>query len=405
MKALIFRNIGDIALEDVPDPVIIDQTDAIVRITTSAICGTDLHFIRGTIPGMRPGTILGHEGVGIIEEIGSEVKNFKIGDRVIIPSTIACGHCRYCDKKIYSQCDNANPNGPDAGTAFYGGPAHSGPFNGLQAEKARIPFADTSFIKLPSTISDDQAILLSDILPTAYMAVEMAEVQKSDTVAVFGCGPVGQLVIACLKLQGVKNIIAIDRVESRLIKAQEQGCHVINFDNEDPVVAIKKMTQGIGADKVIDAVGVDADHAQCCGLEYKKAISNAEEFKKELHDIAPQANPHDGNWYPGSGPSQVLQWLLKAVAKAGRISIIGVYPIELHYFSIGYVVGRNLTIKAGNCNHRAYIPKLLEQVEQGIFNLDSFISHKVMFNDIEDAYKNFDARSDGWIKVALHMKN
>ncbi|HVW99111.1 MAG TPA: alcohol dehydrogenase catalytic domain-containing protein, partial [Candidatus Babeliaceae bacterium] len=212
MKAVVFKGVGNIALENVDIPTLQEAEDAIVRITMSAICGTDLHMIRGSLPGMsgqtvfKRGTILGHEGVGVVEEVGTSVKGFQKGDRVIIPSTIACGQCHYCKEKIYSQCDKANPNGPDAGTAFYGGPAKTGPFDGMQAEMVRVPFANTSLIKIPNGITDKQAILLSDILPTAYMAVEMAEVRPTDTVAVFGCGPVGQLVIACLKKHNVKTI-------------------------------------------------------------------------------------------------------------------------------------------------------------------------------------------------------
>ncbi len=204
MKALVFKGIGSIALEEVKDPRIKEPTDAIIAITKSAICGTDLHMIRGTIPGMKKNTILGHEGVGVVEKIGKSVNNFRVGDRVIVPSTIACGECEYCLQGIYSQCDRANPNGPYAGAAFYGGPKESGPFNGMQAEKVRVPFADTSLIAIPDDVSDDQVILLSDILPTSYMAVEMADAKPTDTVAVFGCGPVGQLAIFCLKQLGVQ---------------------------------------------------------------------------------------------------------------------------------------------------------------------------------------------------------
>ncbi|HEU5233365.1 MAG TPA: alcohol dehydrogenase catalytic domain-containing protein, partial [Terriglobales bacterium] len=195
MNAVVFRGVGDIRLENVPEPEIQKPNDAIVRLTASAICGTDLHMVRGTMAGMKPGTILGHEGVGIVEEVGSAVRNFKPGDRVVIPSTIACGNCSYCRQGYYSQCDKANPNGPDAGTAFFGGPQSTGPFDGLQAEYARVPFANVGLVKIPEGVSDDQAILISDIVPTAWMAAELAEICSGNTVAVFGCGPVGQFVI------------------------------------------------------------------------------------------------------------------------------------------------------------------------------------------------------------------
>src|SRR6266478_6427168 len=212
MKAVVFHDIGDIRLEDVKEPKIKEPTDAIVALTASAICGTDLHLIRGTVSGMQKGTILGHEGVGVVEEIGRAARNLSPGDRVVIPSTIACGNCSYCRAGYYAQCDRANPNGPTAGTAFFGGPKSSGPFDGLQAEKARIPFANVGPVKLPDEVDDDQAILLSDIVPTAYMGAENAQIHPGATVAVFGCGPVGQFVIASAKLFGAGRIIAIDTI-------------------------------------------------------------------------------------------------------------------------------------------------------------------------------------------------
>lgn len=261
MKAVVFHNIGDIRLEEVPDLQIQGETYAIVRITASAICGTDLHMVRGTMPGMKPGTILGHEAVGIVEAIGPDVRNFKVGDRVVIPSTIGCGSCSYCRAGYYAQCDNANPNGPQAGTAFFGGPEMTGPFNGLQAELARVPFANVNLVKLPAdekVLDDDRAILLSDIFPTGYFGAELAEIKPGDTVAVFGCGPVGQFAIASAKLLGAGRILAIDTVPDRLDMARTQGAEVIDFNAEDPVETIRRLTGGIGVDRAIDAVGVDA---------------------------------------------------------------------------------------------------------------------------------------------------
>ena len=210
MKAVVFHGIGDIRLDTVAEPQIKAPTDAIVRVTSSAICGTDLHMVRGTLAGMKPGTILGHEGVGIVEETGEDVRNLKPGDRVVIPSTIGCGSCVYCRAGYFSQCDNANPMGKDAGTAFFGGPLSSGAFDGLQAERARIPFANAGLVKLPADISDDQAILLSDIFPTGYFGAKLAEIKAGDVVAVFGCGPVGQFIIASAKLMDAGRIIAVD---------------------------------------------------------------------------------------------------------------------------------------------------------------------------------------------------
>src|SRR5690606_21060572 len=212
MKAVVFHGGGVVRLDVVPDPKIREPHDAIVRITASAVCGTDLHMVRGTMPGMVPGTILGHEGVGVVEEVGKGVRNFKRGDRVVIPSTIGCGSCSYCLSGYYAQCDHANPNGPAAGTAFFGGPKTTGPFDGLQAEYARVPFANVGLVKLPDDVSDDQAILLSDIFPTGYFAADLAEITYGDTVAVFGCGPVGLFAIASAKVLGAGRVLAVDRV-------------------------------------------------------------------------------------------------------------------------------------------------------------------------------------------------
>ncbi len=216
MQAVVWHGVGDIRLDDVPEPQINRPTDAIVRITSSAICGTDLHFIRGTVSNMVEGTILGHEGVGIVEKVGSSVRNFKEGDRVVIPSTIACGYCSYCRASYYAQCDNANPNGRDAGTAFYGGPKDTGPFNGLQCENALVPFASVGMVKLPDEVNDEKAIMLSDIFPTGYFGADMARIKPGHTVAIFGCGPVGQFAIASAKLRGAGRIYAVDSVDSRL---------------------------------------------------------------------------------------------------------------------------------------------------------------------------------------------
>src|ERR1700712_3273759 len=241
MKAVVFHAIGDIRVEDVPEPAIEDQQDAIVRLTASAICGTDLHFIRGTFSGMKKGQILGHEGVGVVESVGSEVRNIKIGQRVIIPSTIGCGTCQFCRKGFFAQCDNANPMGKLAGTAFFGGPAAAGGLKGLQAEKARGPWADANLVLIPNGVSDDQAILMSDILPTGWFGADLAEIEKGDHVLIFGCGPVGQMTIASARLMGGK-VIAVDRLPDRLEMARQQGAEIINMDAVNVPEAVLKLT-------------------------------------------------------------------------------------------------------------------------------------------------------------------
>ena len=305
MKAVVWHAVGDIRMDDVEEPTVEQPTDAVVRLTASAICGTDLHFVRGTMAGMQPGTILGHEGVGIVEQLGSDVRDFDTDDRVVICSTIACGTCSYCRAGCYAQCDKANPNGPDAGTSFFGGPGTTGPVNGLQAERARIPFASTTMVKLPDAVSDDQAILISDTFPTGWFGAQLAEVGTGDTVAVFGCGPVGQFAVASAKLMG-------------------------------------------------------------------------------------------------DAPSQALEWAVQAVAKAGTIGIIGVYLPAANSFPIGQAMNRNLTIKAGNCNHRAYVPHLVELVRSSVIDPVQILTKVEPMTNALEAYKAFDKREPGWLKTELH---
>src|SRR5204863_2003352 len=281
MKAVVFHGIGDIRLDTVRDPKLKDPGDALIRITASAICGTDLHFIRGTLSGMKPGTIRGHEAVGIVEEVGKDVRNLRPGDRVVVPSTISCGYCSYCRAGYQAQCDVANPNGPHAGTAFYGGGDAGGSFAGLQAEYARIAYAAANLVKLPESVDDDRAILLSDIFPTAWFGAELAEIRDGDTVVVFGCGPVGQFAIASARLHGAGRIFAVDCIESRLDMACEQGAEVIDFNREDPTEVLARLTGGIGPDRAIDAVGVDAV-APSAGPAKKEAKEQRAEFRQEL---------------------------------------------------------------------------------------------------------------------------
>ncbi|MCF5706419.1 alcohol dehydrogenase catalytic domain-containing protein [Pseudomonas syringae] len=379
MKAIVFHGVGDIRLDEVPDPTLQASTDAIVRITASAICGTDLHFIRGSAPDMQPGTILGHEAVGVVEALGDDVRNLSIGDRVLIPSTIACGNCSYCRAGYFSQCDVANPNGKSAGTSFFGGPKTTGPFDGLQAEKARIPFAHIGLIKLPDAITDDQAIAMSDIFPTAWFGAEMAEIKEGDTVAVFGCGPVGLFAIVSAKLMGAGRVFAIDGLEDRLERARELGAECINFEQEDPVETLHRLTNDIGVDCAIDAVGIDANHSH----------------RHDGHD-------HDTQqWQPGDEPSQALQWAVQGLAKAGTLSIIGVYPAGFDSFPIGMAMNKNIRMNMGNCHHRKYIPKLIDMTLAGRVDPARVLTQHEPLTDAVSAFKKFDQHRAGWIKVKL----
>lgn len=399
MQAVVFHAVGDIRLEDVPEPKLREPTDAIVRLTASAICGTDLHMVRGTLGGMKPGTILGHEGVGLVEDTGGGVRNLKRGDRVVIPSTICCGVCSYCRAGYTSQCDRANPNGPRAGTAFFGGPALSGPFQGLQAERARIPWAHVGPVLLPDEVSDEQAILLSDIVPTGYFGADLAAIKPGHTVAVFGCGPVGQFAIASARLMDAGRIFAVDCIASRLEMARAQGAEVVDFSREDPVAVLRELTGGIGVDAAIDAVGVDAVSAPQGPA--RPGMKARREFEKERATVASGAHPRGANWHPGDAPSQVLRWAAAALAKAGTLAIIGVYPQLAERFPLGEAMNRNLTIRMGNCNHRRYLPMLVRLVASGALSPERVLTQHEPMRDAIAAYRAFDRREPGWIKVEL----
>ncbi|WAC52573.1 alcohol dehydrogenase catalytic domain-containing protein [Frigoribacterium sp. SL97] len=399
MKAVVWHGIGDIRLDEVADPTVVDPTDAVVRITRSAICGTDLHFVRGTMAPMAEGTILGHEAVGVVTAVGDDVRGFSAGDRVVINSTVSCGTCRYCRQGQTAQCDVANPNGPDAGTCFFGGPASTGPVNGLQAEQVRVPFAQNTMHRLPDTVSDEQAILLSDIFPTGWFGAELAGVTRGDVVAVFGAGVVGQFAIASAFKQGASRVIVVDREETRLAQALAQNAEIVNFDEEDPVETIKRLTGGAGVDAVIDAVGVDAQHAS-----HGPAAPDpdtAAEFAAEVEQVAPDANPQGDQWVPGNAPTQALRWAVEVVAKYGRIGVIGVYSPTVTSFPFGEAMLKNLTIRMGNCDHHSVTPPLIDLVASGQFDPTAFITEHEGIGSAIEAYEAFDRREPGWTKVEV----
>jgi threonine dehydrogenase-like Zn-dependent dehydrogenase len=402
VKAVVWHGTGDIRIDEVPDPKILEPSDAIIRVTRSAICGTDLHLVRGTMPGMQPGTILGHEAVGVVEDVGPAVRGFSPGDRVVVTSTIGCGTCSYCRAGYFAQCDTANPNGPSAGTSFFGGPETTGPVDGLQAEYARIPFAMTTLVRIPDSVSDDQAILVSDIFPTAWFGARLAEVGTGDSVLVLGAGVVGQFAIASAKRQGAGRVFVVDGQSSRLDKARGQNAETIDFNREDPVAVVKELTGGIGVDRVIDAVGIDAQRPSS-GPAAEALAQQAEQFEQERAQAAPDASPSGAQWVPGNAPSLAVRWAVEAVAKAGSIGVIGVYPPGFDRFPLGEAMNRNLTIKLGNCNHRRYVPRLLSLVASGAVDPLAFITqHEAPANAIE-AYETFDRREEGWLKTVLDV--
>lgn len=402
MKAVVWHDVGDVRVDDVPEPTIQQSTDAIIEITTSALCGTDLHFVRGTMSGMVEGTILGHEAVGVVTEVGKDVRNLRPGDRVVVPSTIGCGFCSYCRAGYYAQCDNANPNGPDAGTSFFGGPQMTGPVDGLQAEYARIPFANVGPVWLPDEVNDDQAIMLSDIYPTAWFGCRLADVTPGDTVLILGAGPVGQFAVTSAFQQGAGRVLCVDGIASRLDQARGRGAEAIDFNTEDPLEVIKELTGGIGVDRVVDAVGVDAQRPKD-GPAAQKSEEQAETFAQERSQVAPEQNPDGAAWIPGDAPSQALQWAVEAVAKAGTIGVIGVYPPQMTSFPTGAAMNKNLSIKMGNCNHRRYVPHLLDLVRTGAIDPSTVLTQVQDMHEAIDAYVTFDQRETGWTKVSLDV--
>jgi threonine dehydrogenase-like Zn-dependent dehydrogenase len=322
-----------------------------------------------------------------------------VGDRVIIPSTIGCGSCSYCREGYFAQCDNANPGGKRAGSAFFGGPEAAGGFDGLQAEKARVPWAHVNLVKIPEAISDDQAILMSDIVPTGWFAADLADIEPGHTVAVFGCGPVGQFAITAARLMGAR-VIAVDHLDDRLDMARRQGAECVNFDQEDPVETILALTNGIGVDRAIDAVGVDAQHAHS-GPAANQAKQQANEFEREQREIGPKAIREGKQWVAGDAPSQALSWAVEALAKAGQLSIVGVYPPTDKVFPIGQAMNKNITVKMGNCNHRRYYNTLIGLVLSGVLDPAKVLTRKEPMQGAVEAYQAFDRREPGWIKVEL----
>lgn len=370
MKALVYHGTRDVRVEDVPKPTIKDPQDVILKVTLSSLCGTDLHPYRGSMPGMQDGTILGHEFVGVVDEVGDKVKNLKPGDRVLVPSSIACGYCSFCTQGLYAQCENANPVAHS--TAYFGGPKDAGGYQGGQAEYVRVPFATVGPSKIPDQVADEQAITITDILPTGYFGADLANIGAGDAVAVFGSGPVGLMAMECAKLLDAGRIFAVDNVGGRLQVATGRGFESINFDDGDPVQQIMDLTGGNGVDSVVDAVGLDAR----CG---------------------------NGHAHPNGQrcSMQALEWEIGALKKAGTLSIVGFYPEKLNNFPLDQIQGKNLTLRAGNCNHRKYTPILLRLVQDGSLDPSFVITDTMPLDRAPDAYREFDQNQNQHLKIVL----
>lgn len=388
MKALCWHGKYDVRVDTVPDPIIVDPTDVIVKITATAICGSDLHLYDGYMPTMESGDILGHEPMGEVVEVGSEVTSLKTGDRVVVPFTIACGHCFFCEKTLYSCCDTSNPNADMARKAMGHSPAgifgysHMlGGFAGGQAEYLRVPYADVGPIKITSDLPDDKVLFLSDIFPTGYMAAENAQIEPGDTVAVWGCGPVAQFVIQSCWMLGAGRVIAIDRVPERLSMAQEHGkAEIIDFEEEDVYDRLMAMTNGRGPDCCIDAVGCEAHGAGSFDAVLDKA-------KAAL--------------YLGTDRPHVLREAIMCCRKGGTVSIPGVYVGLLDQLPMGAAMNKGLTLKMGQTHVQRYLEPLLEKIEEDQIDPSFVITHSLGLDEGPQAYKTFRDKEDGCIKVVL----
>lgn len=388
MKALCWFGVHDVRVENVPDPEILNPRDAIVKITTSAICGSDLHLYDGYIPSMKKGDILGHEFMGEVVEVGKEVSNLKKGDRVVVPFTIACGNCMFCKRDMWSLCDNSNPNAwlaeslySYSGSGLYGYSHLYGGYAGGQAQYVRVPYADVGPIKVPEGLSDEQVLFLSDIFPTGYMAAENCDIQPGDTVAIWGCGSVGQFAIKSAYMLGAERVIAVDRVPERLRMAQEHGrAEIINYEEEGDVVEmLKQMTGGVGPDACIDAVGLEA-HGTSAG-----AITDTIKQKARLSTDRPH----------------VLRQVIQACRKGGTVSLPGVYGGFVDKMPMGAAFAKGLTFKMGQTHVHRYLHPLLKRIQEAEIDPSFVITHKVSLDGVPHAYDVFKHKQDSCIKVVI----
>jgi threonine dehydrogenase-like Zn-dependent dehydrogenase len=384
----VWRGKHDVRVETVPDPRIIDSGDVIVRVTSTAICGSDLHLYNGFIPTMEKGDILGHEFMGEVVEVGPGVRKLRVGDRVVVPFPIACGQCAMCTEELFSLCENTNPNAVMAKKLWGHSPcgifgySHLvGGYSGGQAEYVRVPFADVGPIKVPDNLSDEKALFLSDILPTGYMGAEMCGIERGDVIAVWGAGPVGQFAIASARLLGAERVVAIDRFPSRLALAKNRAgaTDVINYEEANVLEALEELTAGRGPDACIDAVGTEAHGGP--------AVYGYDRVKQALMLESDRAI--------------ALRQAIRACRNAGTVSVIGVYGGFVDKFPMGAVMNRGLTIKAGQCHVHKYMPRLLEHIERGDLDPSFVITHRMSLENAPAAYELFLSKRDGCEKVVL----
>ena len=390
MKALVWHGKYDVRVDDVPEPKLANPHDAIVKITTTAICGSDLHLYDNVIPTMEKGDVLGHEFMGEVVEIGSEVKKLKVGDRVVVPFTIACGKCFFCQRNLWSLCDNSNPNSKIAETLYGYSPSGLfgyshllGGYAGGQAEYARVPFADVGPMKVPDGLDDEKVLFLTDIFPTGYQAVENCGIKQGDTVAIWGAGPVGQFAIASAFMLGAEKVISIDNVPDRLEMSQKYDERVvtINYDDKDASVLekLRVHTGGHGPDHCVDCVGLEA---------HGHTIDAKIDMVKEVARLATD-RPH------------VLREAIQACAKGGTVSLAGVYGGMLDKIPMGAAFSKGLTFKMGQTHVHRYLKPLMRKIEEGAIDPSFVITHRLNLSQAPEAYKVFREKQDHCIKVVL----
>ena len=387
MKANVWHGKGDMRVEQVPDPRILNPRDAIVKITSTAICGSDLHLYNGYVPTMEAGDILGHEFMGEVVEVGSAVKNLRTGDRVVVPFTIACGNCFFCQRHEHSLCENSNPNAWMAEKMWGHSPAGvfgyshlTGGYAGGQAQYARVPYADAGPLRIEDGLDDEKVLFLSDVLPTGYMAAENCNIRHGDVVAVWGCGPVGQFAIQSAWLLGAERVIAIDRFPERLAMAREWSrAETLDYEAVDIADALRELTGGRGPDACIDAVGMEA-HGTGAMATYDRL--------KQMMRLE-------------SDRPMVLREVLRSCRNGGTVSVPGVYGGFVDKLPMGSVMNRALTLKTGQTHVQRYLQPLLERVLRGDFDPERLITHRMRLDDAPQAYKMFRDKQDGCVKVVL----
>jgi len=387
MKATCWYGKKDVRVETVPDPKILNRRDAIIKITSTAICGSDLHLYNHFIPTMEKGDVLGHEFMGEVVETGPDVKNLKVGDRVVTAFPISCGNCFFCQQQLFSLCENSNPNAwlaqkmmGHSPCGIFGYSHMMGGFAGGQAEYARVPFADVGTLKVPEGMADEQVLFLSDIFPTGYMGAEMCDIKEGDTVAVWGCGPVGLFAMASAYLLGAERVIGIDRFPERLRLAREGAkAETINYQEESVYDQLMEMTGGRGPDACIDAVGLEG-HAP--GLVY--AYDRAKQAMMQQTD-----RPY------------ALREAIMCCRNGGTVSVVGVYSGLIDKFPMGSVMNRSLTIRTGQCHVQRYMRPLLERIQNGEIDPSFVISHQMRLDDAPHGYDIFNNKEDNCIKIVL----